>query len=81
MVRTNDDLIDIAAGQHAECALMQVHDGQVGSPPLHHIIVRVQPDQQEIPLCPSQLQPHRKILSLSYIPELFCAHGKTLMTD
>ena len=55
MARTNDDLIDIAAGQHAECALMQIHDGQVGSPPLHHIVVRVQPHQQEVPLCPSQL--------------------------
>ena len=26
---TNDDLVDVAAGQHGERALVQVHDGQV----------------------------------------------------
>jgi hypothetical protein len=54
--RTNDDLVDIAAGKDAERALMQVHDGQVGPPPLHDVIVRVQTHQQEVPLCPRQLR-------------------------
>ena len=62
-MRTDDDLVDVAAGKDAECALMQVHDGQVGTPPLHDVIVRVQAHQQEVTLCPRQLRTHTSALS------------------
>ena len=29
---------------------MQVHDGQMGATPLCHVLVCVQPNQQEVPL-------------------------------
>ena len=46
--RTNYDLIRVAAGEHAERALVQVHDGQVRPAPRSHVLVTVQPDQQEV---------------------------------
>lgn len=56
---TDDDLIDIAAGEDREAALMEVHDWEVRPPPLHDIIIRVQAHQQKIPLCPRQLHAAR----------------------
>ena len=47
---TYDDLVNILASKHREAALMEVHDGQVGSPPLCHIFICVQSHQQEVPL-------------------------------
>ena len=54
--RTYDDLINIFAGQHGEGALMQVHDGKMGAPPLLNILIRVHAHQQEIALLLGSLQ-------------------------
>ena len=47
-VRADDDLVDVTAGQHAERALVQVHDGQVRAAPVAHVLVAVQPHEQEV---------------------------------
>lgn len=54
-LRTDDDLVHIAAGEDAEAALVEVHDGEVRPPPLHDVIVHVQAHQQEVPLLLRQL--------------------------
>ncbi len=57
-LRTDDDLVDVAAGEHAQRALVQVHDGQVRAAPLPHVLVAVQPHEQEVPRRPRRLLRH-----------------------
>lgn len=54
--RTDDDLVDVAAGQHAERALVQVHDRQVRAAPVPYVLIGVQPHKQEVARRPRRLQ-------------------------
>jgi len=52
-------LIHVLAGQYAQGPLVDVHDGSVRASPRFNILIRVQTNQQEIPLLLGQLQHHQ----------------------
>lgn len=41
-------LVNILAGQHTQGPFVHIHDGCVWAPPRLHVLIRVQPDQQEV---------------------------------
>ena len=64
-MRTDDDLVDVLAGEHREAALVQVHEGQVAAAALRDVLVRVQPNQYEVALLLRPLRAATKTLTHS----------------
>ena len=63
--RTDDDFADVAAAQHGQGALVQVHDGVVRPPPGPHILICMEAHHEEVPhaarLLPAHSQPQCRL--------------------